>query len=176
MKSVTQIVWEVFPFKWLDPNIDYFELALSYAKLKDKIHEMPALSIAERSRHLNKDQTLRVLNIYGTFAHRMAKQLSRGIDVTVHDPILALIREHLITFFREHEVRPILNEWTFLLPDEYSGTLDMVCELKWKSVRRICILDFKTYGLYKILYWIPYSDKEKEETPKKKAQACQSSN
>lgn len=168
MKSVTQIVWEVFPFEWPNPNIDYFAQALSFDKLKDKIPEMPLMSIAERARHLDKDNALRVLNIYGTFAHRMAKQISKWMDVIVHDPILAQIRDHLIAFFKDYDIRPILNEWTFVIPDEYSGTLDMVCEIRWKSVRRICILDFKTYGLYKILYWIPFPEEERKKTPTKK--------
>ena len=168
MKSVTQIVWEVFPFEWPNPNIDYFAQALSYDNLKDKIPEMEYMSIAEQSRHLDKEQTLRVLNIYWTFAHRMAKQISQGKDVIVDDPVLSRIRDWLIQFFAEYEVRPILNEWSFILPDEYSGTLDMVCELRWKSVRRICILDFKTYGLYKIVYWIPFSEEERKKTPTKK--------
>lgn len=146
-KSVTEIIWEIYPFKW-----NFFQRALSYDTLKLKPLE-PG-SIAEAAMHLDADQVLRVLNSYGSFAHRMAKRIVNWHDVIIEDPLLKAIRIGLLDFFHTYRVRPILNEWTFTLPWEYGGTLDMLCEIEWKSVRRICVLDFKTWNLYRRIYGI----------------------
>ncbi len=166
MFSVTQIVWKVYEFRKdpRNPDRDYFQESLAYDRLKDK--SLVPESIAHRARHLDCKQTLRVLNTYGSFAHRMAKRLVHGHDVTVKDELLTGIRQGLLDFYDKYQVTPILNEWTFSLDWEYSGTLDMVCEIEWKHVRRLCVLDFKTYALYKDLYGIPHDDKE--STPLKK--------
>lgn len=164
MLSVTQIVSEVYPFNSFWPKRDFFQESLSYEKLADKI--LVPDGIAHKCRHLHAPQTLRVLNSYGSFAHRMAKQLSNWEDIQINEPLLSNIRTHLIQFYTEYKVTPVMNEWTFTIPDEYSGTLDMVCELEWYWVKRLCVLDFKTYWLYKDIYGIPHVDKEKT-VPKK---------
>lgn len=162
-KSVTEIIWEIYPFKW-----NFFQRALSYETLKDKALEPD--SIAHSAMHLEADQVLRVLNTYGSFAHRMAKRISRWHDVTISDPLLKDIRLWLLDFFHTYRVKPILNEWTFTLPNEYGWTLDMLCEIEWKSVRRICVMDFKTWNLYRRIYGIgdydiwPSTFQKKEKT------------
>lgn len=167
-QSVTEIIWEIYPFKW-----NFFQRALSYDTLKDKALE-PG-SIAASAMHLDAAQTLRVLNSYGSFAHRMAKRIINWHDVIIDDPLLEWIRVSLMEFFATYDVTPILNEWTFTLPGEYGWTLDMVCELEWKSVRRICVLDFKTYWLYRDLYGIPHEDKASTALKKLKNVGLQTS-
>ena len=157
MLSVTQIISQVYPFNVRQPSRNYFQESLDYKKLSTK--DLVPNSISHKAMQLDAPQTLRVLNSYGSFAHRMAKRLSHGHTVKVNDDLLTGIGISLAKFYKAYSVTPILNEWTFSLPGEYWGTLDMVCEIEWHNVRRICVLDFKTYALYKDLYGIPHDDK-----------------
>lgn len=149
--SVTQIIWEIYPFD----NTFFLKSLWPEGMDKKKVKwELVAWGTADRNGFLDYDRVMDVLSSFGTVIHQCAFDYGTlGFAPTMEWTIYEAHLRWLYEFFEQYQVRAVAAE-VFVDTPEYCGISDWVFSLLFNWVRKNILLDWKTYGAYKYIYGI----------------------
>lgn len=145
--SVTQILWRIFPF-----DNKYFLLSLSKAWIdKKRVTGMiKQWWIADVAGELDYDNLMWMLSQFGTIIHQAAYDLWTIWFTSLKK--WTICEKHiksLIDYFESNKVKALKGE-IYIECEEFRWISDWLYWINW----RLWLLDFKTFGAYKYIYWI----------------------
>ena len=165
MKSVTEIVWQIFKY-----DNRYFLQSLTREWISKKKNKWDILkwSIAEKAKYLDYDNIMNTLTSFWSLVHLYWyckwKWLSDLILPKQYDPYI----KWLDNFFKRYDVKTIV--WEYYIKNEkewYQWTFDAVVRMKlpWSTKYVNVLVDYKTWKYYKDFYWIKNTVLKKDGTP-----------
>ena len=163
MKSVTQLLWQIFVY---DNKFFLQSLSKGWIKKKKIKWEIVKWWIADRAGYINYQRLMDTLTSFWSSIHLYAYWKWTWLWRLELPDFYQPYTVWLDRFFDRYKVRTIAWE-KLVRTDEYSGTFDALLELTlpWAAKPVIVLADYKTWKYYKDFYWIENRVIKKDWTP-----------
>jgi len=170
LPSVTQIIWEIYPFDNWDPLYNPKQMFIDslnaeWIRNKREKNQLIKWGIAEKCESLDYDRLMKMLTTLGTITHAAAFDLwtlwfCHNYKWTIYEPYIASVTK----FFEDTGAQMV--QWEIFIQTEYyywvSDWIVKVWDEYW-------LIDWKTWGAYKYIYWIESKILNKKGEPYSKA-------
>lgn len=155
LPSVTQILWEIYPFDNWDPQFNPKQMfidSLWKEWLRNKRDKLQLIEwwIANKCESLDYDNLMKMLTTLWTITHAAAFDLwtiwfCATYKWTIYEPYVASV----IKFFQDTWAKMV--QWEiFIQTDYYYWVSDWIIKV-WNEY---WLIDWKTWWAYKYIYWI----------------------
>ena len=159
--SVTQILWEIFPFDQDMKTMFMDSLAEEWINKKRSKGMITSGSISDLAWGLRYDDVMKMLTTLWTIVHSSAFDLwtlgfCNTFEWTIYEPFVVSV----YNFFKETWATTVAWE-VFIETDDYYWVSDWILKINWQNI----LVDYKTWTAYKSLYWIENKILKKDWTP-----------
>lgn len=159
--SVTQILWQIFPF---DQDMQTMFMNAIWQEWIDKKRskgEITSWSIADQAWALRYNDVMKMLTTLWTIVHSSAFDLwtlwfCNDFKDTLYEPYINSVNQ----FFKDTWATTVAWE-VFIETEDYYWISDWILNIHWRNI----LVDFKTWTAYKYLYWIANKILKKDGTP-----------
>jgi len=163
MRSVTEILWKIFPY---DNRFFLKSLSKEWIKKKKAKWEIIKWSVADKAWYINYDNLMNTLTSFGSMIHLYAYMKWTWIWHLELPISYERYTRWVDNFFKRYKATTITWEH-YVKTDEYQWTFDALINLTlpWASKSINVLIDFKTWKYYKDLYWLENRIIKKDWTP-----------
>lgn len=143
--SVTQIIWDLYPFTQQDAWI---------SSLNDELKEL-------WKEPVEYEDIMQLTQTVGDMIHTFFIETAMGFP-SVWLPSLFKAQENSIKeFVSQNKIRGLICEFHIEKPGEYIGHPDLIVMMEYQGKIIKALVDIKTYGLYRMILWLPERQKNK---------------